>query len=91
MLARVGEVLQDRLAEIGRLRSAVVAPVATITDTVLRQPDLTSALRALYMQLADLVRAEVGINPLCARPEKTEPGLNRGAVAGLGGCHFIQQ
>ena len=36
----------------------MVAPLAGLSDEVLRQPDLVSALRALYQQLAGLVRAD---------------------------------
>jgi signal transduction histidine kinase len=57
VLGLVDDVLEERAAHVARLRSEVVAPLAGLSDEVLRQPDLLSALRALYQQLAGLVRA----------------------------------
>lgn len=58
VLGLVDDVLEARAAHVARLRSEVVAPLAGLSDEVLRQPDLVSALRALYQQLTGLVRAD---------------------------------
>jgi signal transduction histidine kinase len=58
VLSLVDDVLEERAAHVARLRSVVVAPLAGLSDEVLRQPDLLSALRALYQQLAGLVKAD---------------------------------
>lgn len=38
--------------------------------------------------IGDAVEFDVGINPLRARPEKAEPGLDRGAIAGFRRRHL---
>jgi GAF domain-containing protein len=57
-LGVVDEVLATQTTHLARLRSEVVAPLVGLSDEVLRQPDLEGALRALYQQLAGLVRAD---------------------------------
>ena len=57
-LARAGDLLAVRAVQTAGRRAELVAPLAALSDEVLRAPDLQGALRALYRQLAGLLRAE---------------------------------